>query len=250
MATKLHELLAVEGPLKAQADKTRTDLSSTFEKKRHLFMEKTVTFQPSEEGAPTVREEQLDLTSTVPKELVWISGIWAKALDAAYQIAEANTVARADVILEDGTKLIGNMPATALLELEKRAAEIREFIAGIPTLDPAKGFQLDPDRGKNIYKARETNVNRTRKTQRALVLYEATKEHPAQVKEISVDEPIGKIQTQEWSGLITSADKADMMDRAEQLQRAVKQARSRANGVEVDIAKTIGSTLLSYVTGQ
>lgn len=247
--TKLHELLAVEGPLKTQAEKTRTDLAATFDKKRHLFTEKIVTFAPSEEGAPTVREEQLDLQSTIVHELGWIAGIWAKALDAAYQIAEANTAARADVVLENGTVLLSNVPATALLELEKRAEEIRELVAAVPTLDPAKGFQPDEARGKSIYRAREHETTRTKKTQQALVLYEATKEHPAQVKEISIDVPVGKIKTQEWSGLITPAQKADMLDRAEQVKRAVKQARSRANATEIDINKKIGGALLSFVFG-
>lgn len=247
--TKLHELLAIEGPLKTQAEKTRTDLAGTFEKKRHLFSEKVVTFVPSEEGAQEKREEQLDLQSTVMGELDWIAGIWSKALDAAYQVAEANTTARADVVLDDGTVLIQGLPATALLELEKRAEEIRGLVGQIPTLDPAKGFQLDASRGKNIYKARESNTIRTRKTQQALVLYEATKEHPAQVKEISVDLPIGTVQVQEWSGLITPAQKSDMLDRAERVKRAIKQARSRANGVEVDVTKTIGQALLKFVFG-
>jgi hypothetical protein len=244
---KLHELLAVEGPLKSQADKTRGDLANTFEKKRHLFAEKIVTFIPNGEGAEPVREEQLDLQTTVRDELRWITDIWSKALNAAYQIAEANTIARNDVVLEDGRVLLANVPATALLELEKRAEEIRELVAGIPTLDPAKGFTIDAARGAYIYQAREDEKTRTKKVQKALVLYEATKEHPAQVKEISVDDPVGKIRTQEWSGLITPAEKADMLNRAEQVKRAIKQARSRANGVEVLAAPSVGEQVLSYV---
>lgn len=251
---KLHELLAIEGPLKSQADKTRADLiSTTFEKKRHLFQEKVETFTPVADGAPAVTESQLSLQTTVHHELEWISGIWSKALDAAFSIAEANTSARADVVLEDGkTVILKNVPATALLELEKRASEIQQLVAAIPTLDPAKGFVPDPDKGSNIYKAREDVRKRTQKTQIPLVLYAATKEHPAQVKEISVDLPVGTLQTQEWSGLITPAEKADMLDRAEQLGRALKAARSRANSIDVPTLNgnsAVGNTLLSYVFG-
>jgi hypothetical protein len=246
---KLHEILAVEGPLKAQADKTRTELiSTTFDKKRHLFFEKITTFQPTAEGAVPVVEEQSSLQSTVRKELGWIQGIWSKALDGAHAIAEANTQARADVVLEDGTVILKNVPVTSLLELEKRAQEMQELVAAIPPLDSAKNFVLDPDRGKDIYKAREDVRQRTKKTQAPLVLYEATKEHPAQVKEISIDVPQGEIRTQEWSGLITTADKSDMLDRAEQLARAFKAARSRANNVDIPTAAaSIGNTLLSFV---
>lgn len=48
---KLHELLAVEGQLKGQAQATRTELRGSFEKKRHLFEEKVLTYVSNEEGA-------------------------------------------------------------------------------------------------------------------------------------------------------------------------------------------------------
>jgi hypothetical protein len=143
---KLHELLAAENPLKSQAVQVRSDLITTFEKKRHLFGRKIVTFTPSADGAQMVTEEQSDLQSTVKKELAWIKGLWAKALDAAYQVAETNTKARADVIIDDGTILLKDVPATALLELEKRADEIHILVSSIPTLDPPKGSPSTPQR--------------------------------------------------------------------------------------------------------
>ena len=87
----------------------------------------------------------MSIQTTVQKELGWIKGHMAKALDASFQVAEANTKARADVVLEDdaGTVLLKDVPATALLELEKRAVEIQQLVASIPTLDPAKGFTPD-----------------------------------------------------------------------------------------------------------
>ncbi len=246
---KLHELLAVEGPLKAQADKTRGELMHTFDKKVHHFGEKIVTVFPLHETQPPVIEEQLDLQTTVQKELAWIADLWSKAINGAYAVATANTTAKADVILEDGkTVLLKDVPSTALLELLKRGAEIQELVTKIPTLDPTKGFVLDKDRGNGIYKAREDNKTRTKKELQPLILYAATKEHPAQVKEMSVDVPVAKIQTQQWSGLITPAQKSDMLDRAEQLNRALKSALSRANSL--DVAKSdikVGQILLSYV---
>lgn len=246
---KLHELLAVEGNLKGQADKTRGDLSATFEKKRHLFTEKRVTFTPNTEGATAVTEEQLDLQSTVRKELGWLSGIWSKAIDAGFQVDDANTQARADVLLDDGTIVLRNVPATALLQLEKRMNEAHELVAQIPTLDPAKGYKLDTDRGKDIYRARDDERVRTKKEVKVIVGAEATKEHPAQVQYINVDVPAGIIQTQEWSGLITPSEKASMFERVETLRRAIKQARSRANEQTVNVEATVGDTLLKFVFG-
>lgn len=245
---KLHEVIAVIGKLKGQADKTRTDLSATFEKKRHLFMEKTVTFKSNEEHGVDAREEQLDLQTTVQRELAWIGTILIPAIDTAYAIDEANTQARADLELEDGTILMRNMPATALLQLEKRVAELQTLVASVPTLDPAKGFSLDPAKGPGIYKARETLSTRTRKTQQVLTLAPATDKHPAQVQLVPADVPVGTVQTLEWSGLITPADKASMLERVESLSRAVKKARSRANQADVPHAE-IGAKLLAFVFG-
>ncbi len=245
---KLHELLAVETSLENQTNQCRFELSNTFEKKRHLFEGKNVTFYPVGEGAP-VEETQLGIQTTVEKELTWIKGFIKKSLDASYQVAETNTIARADVVLDDGTVLVKDLPATALLELEKRMAELHNFVKSIPTLDPAKGFILDEAQGKGIYKAREIKKERTKKTKVVLIRYEATKEHPAQTELVDQDVPTGKIEEKEWSGLITPAQKADYINKVEVVTRAVRQARSRANEAEVDNSKKIGDKLLSYIFG-
>jgi hypothetical protein len=248
--SKLHELLSVAGNLKSQADKVRTDLMETFEKKRQLFGEKIVSFTPSLEGANTVVETQSDLQSTVPKELEWIAVHLAKALDIQYQISEANMEARADVVLEDGSVLLKLLPATQLLELENRLQEIQGLVVKVPTLDPAKGFILDTARGKGVFKAREVVKPRSKKVMKVLVKYEATKEHPAQTDVYNEDVPVGVILEQEWSGMITPAAKAEMLDRCEQVLRAVKRARSRANDLDVDVtSKKIGKQVLSFIFG-
>ncbi len=244
--THLHELLAVDGNLKGQAEKVRTDMTSSFDKKRHLFTEKLVTFTPQEDGAVGVTEEQLDLQSTVRRELKWVADIWAQAIDVSASIAEANTRARADVILDDGTVVFTGLPATALLELEKRLSEVQNLVQAVPTLDPAKGFSADAHREKGIYKARDDVKTRTKKVQRPIVLYDATPEHPAQTQLISEDVPVGTIRTQEWSGLLTPLEKSEMLERVEALRRAVKAARSRANEVEITQGK-LGEKLFQYV---
>lgn len=245
--SKLHELLAVESNLENQAAKCRSDLSATFEKKRHLFEEKRVTFTPAGEGSQAVTETQSDIQTNVKKELDWVRTHIVKALDASYQVAEANTEARADVTLEDGTVLLTAIPATALLELEKRVAELTALVTAVPTLDPAKGFSTDAAR--NLYVARVVNKTRTRKEKKVFIKYEATKEHPAQTELLDQDVVVGTIQEQEWSGLITPAEKATLIDRVEILARAVRRARSRANDVEVKSDKRVGAKLLSYVFG-
>jgi len=246
---KLHELLAVESPLGNQSDKCLAELKDTFTKKRHLFEEKRVTFRPLAEGAPAQTEMQSDIQTTVDAELNWIRGIVLKSLDASYQVAQTNTQAKADVVTEDGQTLMTGVPATALLELEKRAVEIKLLVETIPTLDPAKGFAIDPTR-KSIFIAREVNKTRTRKAKKVYIKYEATKEHPAQTELVDEDLPVGTVTEQEWSGLVTPAMKADLINRVEMLSRAIRRARARANEAVVDNTAKIGDTLLAYVFGK
>lgn len=245
----LHELLAVETHLENQANKTRTELVGTFEKKRHLFEEKQVTFSPLAEGQKQETSVQSTIQTTVQEELTWVQTFLAKALDASLQVAEANTKARADIILEDaaGTVLATGVPATALLELEKRVAEVKHLVEAIPTLDPAKGFSVDSAHAKRAFRARDIRKPRTQKTKEVLTLHPATKEHPAQVQLIDKDVLVGHTEEQEWSSLITPADKADLINRVEIVARAVRQARSRANNVEIDNTKRIGASLLGYI---
>lgn len=248
--SKLHELLAVESDLRTQAESCRLDLKGTFEKKGHHFQKKVVTFKSMTEGVEDKVESQLQLQTTVAKELSWIGDKIGKALDAGHQIDMANTQAKADVVLDDGQMLLKDVPATSLLRLEHRIVEIRDLVHAIPTLDPAKGFVEDLAEGEGIYRAREEARYRTEKVFDFKIMVPATDKHPAQVKELMLDKPIGTILTQEWSSLLTVAQKGDMLDRVEGLLRAVKKARARANEMDLDVRQNkIGATVLNYITG-
>lgn len=246
--SKLHELLAVEPSLRGQAEVCRKDLLNTFEKKKHHFTEAVITFKSNKEGLEDKVENQLSLQTTVYKELAWIGEKLSSAIDAAHHIDLANAAAKADVVLENGTTLLKDVPATSLLQLEKRIKEIQELIIAIPTLDPAKGYEPDKDRGAGIFKARDVEKPRTEKQFEFIVMVAPTDKHPAQVKELMVDRPIGVTLQQEWSSLITVAEKGDMIDRVESLMRSVKKARSRANEQEIDVRENrIAGKILDYI---
>lgn len=246
---KLHELLAVNSNLAGQATKVRTELAATFKNKRHLFEEKKIVFLADEENSVPVVEAQSDIQTTVAKELKWISEHLAKSLNTAYAIDVANLTAKADVIVEgEESPLLKEVPATTLLQLEKRIAEWKELISAIPTLDPAKGFTADTDRGPGYYQAREVVKTRTKKKNVVLELAPATDKHPRQAQVFAEDFPIGKIQEQEWSSLLTPAAKSDLIERVEKIYRAVTTARAKANEQSVDTkALKIGETLLEYI---
>lgn len=244
---KLHELLATDSSTKGQAQKTRTDLQHSFEKRRHLFSEKLVTHKYESDRADEIKD-QSTIQSTILKEVDWITNIITKAIDVSFAIDIANTHANADIVLEDGSILAKEVPATALLQLEKRLREVNEFVKAIPTLDPAKGFERDTTREPGVYKAREVVKPRTEKVEEWIIVVPVTPQHPAQTQKITKDVRIGTIQELEWSSLITPAVKAEILERGESLLRAVSQARSRANDQDLDTkAHKIGKSLLDYV---
>lgn len=246
---KLFECLVVRDQMKNQMRALIADLRNTFEKKRHLFEERRKTFTSKDEGAHQVVEEQQDIQSTVMDELKWIAGLWIKSIDVTRQVEEGNTLARADVTLEDETVLLSSVPATALLELANRADEIQQLIMTVPTLDPAKAFTEDLQRGNGIYKARDISRRRTKKHEDHKVVVPPTKEHPAVVVKVVEDMEIGTVIEQEWSGMITPARKSEMLARAEEVRRAIKQALHRANATDLTAEPVAGAAIFSYVLG-
>ena len=102
----------------------------------------------------------------------------------------------------------------------------------VPTFDPVRIWSLDPASDKDlVLRAEPVSTIRKRKTRKYNVMVEATKEHPAQVDIVEVDEPAGEIRAYEWTGMVSPGKKSDLLERLDTLLNAVKQARSRANAV-------------------
>ncbi len=243
---KLHELLAVQDTTKKQAEKCLTELAHTFEKKENHFAKRIVTYKPLADGAQETQETQLDLTTTVPRELGWISGILTPAIDIAYQIDEGNMVARADLIVDEKI-LVKGLPVTALMRLEHQVDEIFKLASKIKTLDPSHGFTLDPEQGDGIYISRPDRRERTEKKRTVLTLAPATDKHAAQVQVYDDSVIVGHTTTIHWSGLLTVAQKGELLERIEKLRNGIKAARARGNMEEVDKAKKIAQPILDYV---
>src|SRR5579859_2159023 len=110
---KLHELLAVQDPLKGQAKKVISDLKATLTGKRHLFEETLKSFIPFGENAKQETVEEKAINTTVKVEIEAINKHIAKAMDIGYQVDIANSKAVANVVTEDDTTLLTNVPATA-----------------------------------------------------------------------------------------------------------------------------------------
>jgi hypothetical protein len=250
---RLYELLAVEQEKKANAERARGQTIETFRSSQAHFNGMRRTFKPFavDEAKGEVAGERLEaethLVKTVSEELEKTLGLTGDAFDIGLQIDDANTRARADLVV-DGETLAHQVPATFLLQLEKRLREVRLVFKDIPTFDPVRIWAADPTADKTqVLRAEAVVTLRKQRARKYKVMAEATKEHPAQIDIIEVDEPIGEIRTYDWTGMISPGKKAALLQRLDDLIEAVKAARSRANAIEVDTAQRLGSAVFQYI---
>lgn len=244
--TKLHELLAVAGDTAATQTKINEEAKGTFSKKPELFLASTTSvlhLAESEKELDT--EESKEMTTTVADKLKYIVRANVRALDVYLQKEAANQKAVGDIII-DGKAIAEKVPATALLGLETKLAELRKVYEAIPTLAPGPKWEIDSQRGVDVYRSSAETKFRTRKTLKPVLMHPPTEHHPAQVQAVNEDVPVARIVEQKWSGMLTSAQKSDLLERIDQLIRAVKRARQRANMETVE-KREIGNVLFKHI---
>ncbi len=243
---KMHELLAVEqsvvGNYNRDLDETlkvmgRADLFTKQVTKKEFF-----NAEDSKLNTVTSKE----MTTSVKERLAWFSKAATKFYDMVLQKDSTNQLSKADVVLDNGTVIAKDVPATTLLMFESKLQDLRKVFESAPTL--AAGFKWEEDATSvNVFHSAEPVVNfTTKKSTKPVVLYEATKEHPAQVKEVSEDVPVAKVTVDTYSSMITSKDKAEMLGRLDDLLHAVKKARQRANTVDV-VKANVGDQIFNYL---
>lgn len=242
--TKLNQIVAV---LNGQKTRTKTAVTDAYHnlKKPGLFAGMIRKYSPKFEDGDTLPDETTRMQLTVEKMIAASRQAWVRLWDLALTQDVANAEATCDLVVS-GKTLASNLPVTYLLFLEKQLVDLRTFVSHIPTLDESKDWKWDPNR--NCYVAEVEVKFRTVKVPKAQVLYEATKEHPAQVQQYHVDEQVGSWETVHFSSAMPAADKAAMAARVEALIEGCKFAREKANEHTVT-SKTVGKALLDYVFG-
>lgn len=232
---KLHELLAAEDSVVAAAEKLITETNEKFNKHTEFFSGHQRTL---ERVTDTPQDKALEASARVVKALPtnvidtidYIVPYIDKALSLKLQKHRANQAAQADVEL-DGRVVIKDAPVDFLLDLEKAIPRWRSLFATMPTLDPSREWV---EERTGVWKTKEPTITaQTEKVVHPVVLAQATDKHPAQIKESSKDVVVGKFVQVNLSGAATTQQKADVLAFCDKLLVAVKQARMRANSVEV-----------------
>ncbi|MCX5744712.1 MAG: hypothetical protein NT062_19670 [Proteobacteria bacterium] len=225
---KLNQILAIEKGIKTRVYGEFTDLHQATQKPT-LMNGFHKSYQSRDEEGETYPAESQKVQYMASEVLERVAKGLAELFDITATKDWANCVARANVVV-DGRTLLEDVPATYLLFLEKQLSDLHTFVTKMSELDAGSDWSVDP--GTGLYKTDPTSTQRSKKVQRPITLYEATKEHPAQTQLITEDVIAGTWLTIKYSGAIASPRKKVILQRIEKLTNAVKFAREQANAVE------------------
>ena len=249
--SKLHEICAVGNDMRGLYAKIVTEAKKTFGERRDHFEGFNRTYK-SEVQDDYIRDPEVKkLVTTVPAKLAYVEDQLGKVIDTNFQQEATNCTAKADIIVVDDDEqdvIAKDVPVTVLVQLEKKLSEMRAQVYDlIPTLDPTKEWSWDETNGYYVNKDPSKRV--TRKAPKVIEKAPATKEHPAQVELITIDETTGYHNQTNVSGMVTPKKKSDLLARLDKLIHAVKTARARANDTEVTKEK-LASKLFKYLNTQ
>lgn len=251
--TKLHEILAVETDKDGYFKKAVPEMIDLFKGKASRFQAHNRTLKligeetPEKIEAEKAESEYLAMVTTVPAELIYLSGVVVDYINILAQKDEANCNAKADVII-GGKTILRDIPATTLLSMESKLKQIRSIFEEIPTLQPGTKWNKDETMGNYVYV--DTNPEVRAKTKANVmhkILVPPTDKHPAQIEKWTENSDIGYFTKVRWSGMLSVADKSTLLGRLDKLTQAIKQARQRANEQEVNTSIQIGEALFNYL---
>lgn len=243
--TKLHQLLAIERGVVADTDRkialATRGIDVTGEQSPLTGISRT--YQPRREDGDPLPAQFQHVQIKAEDVLGMVAEATTRLMDVKFTREEGNTSARGTVTI-DGQVLLRDAPAGYLLYLEGALGQLRTLLLRFPVLDPAEEWHFD--QARSVYATTPKDTVRSHRVPKAQVLYEATKEHPAQVRAYEVEEPIGDWTTVKLSGALPAGRLAEILDRITKLTEAVKMAREDANRLEVT-DRTAGEIVFRYV---
>jgi hypothetical protein len=242
---KLNQVIAIEKGIKTS---TKDVIDSEYKAIAHpnLFDGFHKRYKPLAEGGETFPPETKVVQKRAEQSLRLVTDAWTKLFDVTAQKDYANCAARADVVV-DGKPLLTGVPVTYLLFLEKQLVDLRSFVTRLPALDTSETWTHDVNQG--LYVAPVSQTHRTKKVQKALVLYPATDKHAAQTQLITEDEVVGHWDQTKFSAAIAAPEKERLLGRIDQVITAVKVAREAANSADAPPVY-VGSAVLGWITGK
>jgi len=241
---KLSEVIAIEKGIKSRTYAAVTELHKQSQKPEP-FNGYNKSYRPLAEEGEQLPPERKKVVLTATSVLAEVAKNQTELFDIVASKDWGNLHAKADLEVE-GRLLAKDVPATHLLFLEKQLVDMRTFVDKLPTLDETEDWIKDPN--SDLYKTAVVSTHRTKKTPKVVVKYPATEQHPAQTEMIYEDVICGFWDKVLHSGAIPQPQKRAILERIDRLLKAVKQARDRANAVDVE-RKEVGAAVFSYLFG-
>lgn len=239
---KLNQILAIEKNKKTQLHKEITELHHATQKAPLLNGHHKV-FTPKEDDGESFPDDVQKVQHLHQEVIEQVCDRLSILMDVTASKDWTNCNAKADVLV-NGEVFLKDVPVPYLLFLEKELHDLHTFVEKIVELDPGETWTLDTNSGQ--YRSEPVKTSKTKKTQRPIVLYDATEHHPAQTQLITEDVVVGHWTTTKFSGAIPRARKKVLLERIALLEDAVKFAREQANAIEATEPK-IGRKTLDFV---
>lgn len=240
---KLNQVIAVLQTVKANSTKAKTAVYHQIQKSA-LFQGISRTFSPVAEDGFVYPAENQSLQLKAEDLLVEFDRACSELFNLCATQDWANATASADIVV-DGTTILTDVPVSYLLFLEKQLVDVKTFISSLPVLDTSESWVYDPQQECFATEAKFTT--KTKRIVKPVILYEATKEHPAQVKESSEDIPEGTWRTVKFSGAISIARQNELLRRVDRLMQEVIFAREQANSMEITKQERVARSIFGYL---
>lgn len=239
---KLNQVIAIEQGVKKKGNEVKSELYKLAQKPT-LFGGFVKKYAPKNEDGETQPDEKYRVQVRANELLDDFGDMLRGLFNIEATKDYANTLAKADIVV-DGVVLVQSAPTTFLLYLQKELTDLATLVAAFPTLSEDDEWKFDSQLG--VFRTDAVETIRTKKVQKAIVLYPATDKHPAQTQLVSEDEVVGYWQTIKHSGAITREVKKKLQEKIQKLSDAVKSSREQANMTEAAEQKA-GDAVVKYL---
>lgn len=240
---KLNQIVAIVSGKKSETEKARKAIYKIAQKS-DLFNGHVRKYSPNDEDGDQLPDESKRVQQNVPGLIRAFRDAISDLWDCVATQDTSNSLAKADIILDNGTVLVEGVPVTTLLWLDKQLTDLRTFVSHLPVLDPS--YDWTWDQNSLCYKTMPTITTRTQKQPKPVVKYDATEHHPAQTELFTQDVIIGRWSTLQFSGAIPLETKKKYEDAVSRLIVSVRKAREQANSIDA-VERKISAALLDYV---
>lgn len=241
--TKLNQIVAIVSGKKTEAKEHLTKLHRV-SASADVYSGLHRSYQSLDDEGETFPDESKGVGLTTNSVFEDLQNILSPVLDVVLTQDTANCSAFGEIKIDE--VVLGKVPVTYLMFLEKQIVDLEKFFSSLPTLDSSTKWTFDENQG--VFASEPVKTYKSKKVLQHKVLYEATKEHPAQIEKWTEDVPVGEWTTTKYSGAISVVQKNKIMEKLKKLKDAVKFAREEANSTLVD-DKKISKDIFSYLLG-